>query len=134
MKEFINSVIAKIKQSSTPVWSYIKIPLYILIALVVLYGIVYLAAGREKPTHNNKVLLQKIDSLQRVASQLQQTQATVLNNDVILRKSISKLQSQIDSIRGVKYIINNYYGARSSAVRSLQGKQVDSFFKQRYTY
>lgn len=115
-------------------WSYIKKPLYVILALAVLYGVVYLAAGRERPTHSDELLLRKIDSLQKAATQLQQTQTAVLSNNVVLHKNIDKLQSQIDSIRGVKSVINNYYGARGSAVRTLQGKQIDSFFKQRYGY
>lgn len=134
MKEIFNSIFLMIKGSTNSTWSYIKIPLYIIIALAVLYGVVYLAAGRERPNHSDELLLQKIDSLQKVALQLQQTQTVALGNDVVLYKNIDRLQSQIDSIRGVRSIINNYYGAKSNAVKTLQGKQLDSFFRQRYGY
>lgn len=135
LKQLLNSIALMIKGSvDRSAWSVIKKPLYILIGLAAIYGTVYLAAGKERPSHSDSLLLQKIDSLQKAAAMLQQAQTVALGNDIVLYKNIDRLQSQIDSIRGVKSIINNYYGARSSAVRTLQGKQLDSFFRQRYGY
>jgi hypothetical protein len=134
MKDIINTILLMTKGSTGSAWSYIKVPLYIIITLAVLYGVVYLAAGRERPDHSDELLLQKIDSLQKAAQQLQQIQTVALGNDVVLYKNIDRLQTQIDSVRGVKSIINNYYGAKSNAVKTLQGKQLDSFFRQRYGY
>lgn len=135
MKDIYNSIVSILKgDSNNSIWSYIRIPLYIIIALAVLYGVVYLAAGREKPAHDDELLIKKLDSLQTVALQLRQAQIATLGNDITLYKTITKLQSQVDSIRGVKFVVNNYYGAKSNVVKTLQGKQLDSFYRDRYGY
>ena len=52
MKDIYNSIVSMLGgNSNKSTWSYLRIPLYIVIALAVLYGIVYLAAGKEKPAH-----------------------------------------------------------------------------------
>ena len=135
LRDILNSIVLMIKGSNSgSAWSYIKTPLYIIIAIAVLYGTVYLAASKERPNHSDTLLLQKIDSLQKAAGMMQQAQTVALGNDLVLYKNIDRLQSQIDSIRGVKSIINNYYSAKSNTVKTLQGKQLDSFFRQRYGY
>ena len=131
LKELYDSIKSNVSSS---VWSKIKTPLYIIIGLLLIYGTVYLAAGREKPAHDNTALLQRIDSLQKIAITLQQDQLASLKNDVVFNNNITRLQRQIDSLRGMRYIIHTYYEKKSATIRGLEGKQIDSFFKQRYGY
>lgn len=134
VQELLKTLMLVLQNSMTKsAWSKIKTPIYLVAGLAAIYGIVYLAAGKPK-AYDDTLLLQKIDSLQKIAVGLQKEQQVVLKNDVVIYKNLTKLQSQVDSIRGARSAANNYHNAVNNKIRTLEGRQVDSFFKQRYNY
>ena len=106
---------------------------YIILGLIALYFVVRLATRKEK-FQENKELINKIDSLQKISIQLKEEQQKIAEQDSIFNESISDIDDKINNVHGEKVIIKEYYGSQSKSVKKYTPTQVDSFFKARYNY
>lgn len=106
---------------------------YVILGLIALYFIVRLATCKEK-FQENKELINKIDSLQKISTQLKEEQQKITERDSIFNKSISDIDDKINDVQGEKVIIREYYNNQTQTVKKYKPSQVDSFFKSRYNY
>jgi hypothetical protein len=110
---------------------YLKIALYVLIGLVVMYGMIYIFTPKpQMPTDYKNA----IDSLKadNVALRNKQKQADSAISSY--QKQISNLDNAISNIKVKETIIKEYYHEVSGKVGKYTPTQVDSFFKARYNY
>jgi len=107
--------------------------IYTILGLVALYYTVRLATCKEK-FQENKEVLNRIDSLQKVTIQLKEEQQKITARDSSFNESINKIDTKIDSVQVKKTVIENHYHNQSKAIPRYTPTQVDSFFKKRYNY
>lgn len=108
-------------------------PVYILCGLLLLY----IAIQISTPTPillEDKRLLQKLDSLQQQAKLLEKQQDILLLKDSLFRANLDSVKVRLDSLKGVRSVVQNFYGSQINSAASYDAKQVDSFFKTRYNY
>lgn len=106
---------------------------YVILGLIALYFIVRLATRKEK-FQENKELINKIDSLQKISTQLKEEQQKITERDSVFTESISNIDDKINDVQGEKVIIREYYNNQTQTVKKYKPSQVDSFFKARYNY
>jgi hypothetical protein len=113
--------------------SKLRLVLYVIIGLVALYYTVRLATRKEK-FQENKELLNRIDSLQKVTIQLKEEQKKITARDSSFNESINKIDAKIGDVQAKKTVIENHYHNQSKVIPRYTPTQLDSFFKKRYNY
>lgn len=111
----------------------IKKIIYVILGLILLYFVVRLATRKEK-FQENKELINKIDSLQKISTQLKEEQQKITERDSVFNESIINIDDKISNVQGEKVIIREYYNNQTQSVKKYKPSQVDSFFKERYNY
>jgi hypothetical protein len=110
---------------------YVKIALYVLIGLVVMYGMIYIFTPKpQMPTDYKNA----IDSLAKDNAALRDKQKQVDSTIASYQKQIFDLDYAIGNIKAKEVIIKEYYHEVSGKVDKFTPTQVDSFFKSRYNY
>ena len=107
--------------------------LLILITILTIGNIVYLLVGNRAPAPNQE-LVNKIDSLQKVAIKLEQDAQNILDRGMELNNTLFDLQMEVDSLHGMRYVVRKYIHTKIEATKDYEAKQVDSFLKDRYNY
>jgi hypothetical protein len=111
--------------------SNIKNIIYIVIGLILLYGIVWLVTRESKTPIEIKASL---DSLTAANKKLIESQQYMNNAISSYELKLNILDSQIANIENKTVIINRYYNNIGQQVDKYTPTQIDSFFKQRYNY
>lgn len=111
----------------------LKTLLLIVIGLLTIGSTVYMLVGKTSP-RTDTVLIQKLDSLHAVTIKLQEDAQKILDREVELNNSLDKLQTEVDSLHGMRFIVRKYIHVKAEAARGYEAKQVDSFLKDRYNY
>lgn len=110
---------------------YVKIALYILVGLVVMYGMIYIFTPKPQiPTEYKNAL----DSLAKENAALRDKQKQVDSAISSYQSQIFDLDYAIGNIKTKETVIKEYYHEVSNKVGEYTPTQVDSFFKARYNY
>lgn len=105
--------------------------IYAVVGVVALYFIIQLATCNPKMPKELKVA---IDSLTAVNKKLMESQQHMDSAISKYNTEITKVDSQINHIKGKTIIVNKYYNDLGQQVDHYVPTQVDSFFKSRYNY
>ena len=108
-----------------------KIILYVIIALFVLYGIIWIATRKPQLPAD---LQATIDSLTNANKELEIRQKQIDSTIHVYEAEVKQVDHQIDNIKEKTTIIKEYYHDVSQQVEHYDATQVDSFFKARYNY
>ena len=110
---------------------YLKPLLYVMVSLIVLYGVIYLFTKKD---HIPADLQATIDSLTQANADLAEHQKQIDSTIKVYESEVKQVDNQIDNIKEKTTIIREYYHEQSQAASSYTPTQVDSFFKNRYGY
>lgn len=110
-----------------------KLLITITVILLTISSTVYLLVGNRVPTANAE-LVSKIDSLQATVNKLEQDAQSLLDRGMELNNTLDDLQTEVDSLHGMRFIVRKYIHTKIEATKSYEAKQVDSFLKDRYNY
>jgi hypothetical protein len=111
--------------------SNIKNIIYIVIGLILLYGIVWLVTREPKTPIEIKASLDSLTAANKKLIESQQHMNNAINSYEL---KLTILDSQIANIENKTVIINRYYNNIGQQVDKYTPTQIDSFFKQRYNY
>lgn len=127
----MNQLTSTVKTKFNFVKPYLKILLYVLIGLVVMYGMIYIFTPKPQMPPNYK---NAIDSLTRDNAVLRVKQKQIDSTIASYQRQVLDLDRAINNIKVKETIIKEYYHEVSGKVDKYTPTQVDSFFKARYLY
>jgi hypothetical protein len=104
---------------------------YVIVGLLLLYGIIWLATRKPQMPADLK---SSIDSLTLMNKKLIESQQHMNNAISNYELKLNILDSQIANIENKTVIINRYYNNIGQQVDKYTPTQIDSFFKKRYNY
>jgi hypothetical protein len=110
---------------------FFKYALYGVIALFVLYGLIFIITSKQSMPADIKAT---IDSLNNVNKQLIERQKQIDSTIAIYETEVKQVDFQIDNIKEKTTVIREYYHEVSQQTSQYTPTQVDSFFKSRYNY
>jgi hypothetical protein len=110
---------------------YKKQIIYIVIGLVLLYGVIWLATCEPKTPIEIKASLDSLTAANKKLLESQQYMNNAISNYEL---KLNTLDSQIANIENKTVIINRYYNNIGQQVDKYTPTQIDSFFKKRYNY
>jgi uncharacterized oligopeptide transporter (OPT) family protein len=110
---------------------YKKQIIYIVIGLVLLYGVIWLATRKSQMPIEIKASLDSLTAANKKLIESQQHMNNAINSYEL---KLTILDSQIANIENKTVIINRYYNNIGQQVDKYTPTQIDSFFKQRYNY
>jgi UDP-N-acetylenolpyruvoylglucosamine reductase len=113
--------------------SKIKYVLIVIFSIILLYYIINLTSCNPR-LKENKEILNKIDSLNKLSNQLKEKQQELDYRDSMFNNAIKDVDFRINNIGKEKIIIREYYNKEKNKIKSYNSIQVDSFFKSRYEY
>jgi chromosome segregation ATPase len=108
-----------------------KKALYVIGALVLLYGIIWISTRKPQMPTDIKAT---IDSLTNVNKQLIEQQKQIDSTIHAYETEVHKVDFEINNIKEKTTVIKEYYHEVSQQVDHYNATQVDSFFKARYNY
>ena len=108
-----------------------KTALYVLAALILLYGAIYIFTRKPQMPPELKAT---IDSLTNANKDLIEHQKQIDSTIAAYKDKVDLIDTQIDVIKNKTTIINKYYTNLNQKVDQFTTTQVDSFFKARYKY
>jgi len=110
---------------------YKKAALYVLIGLIVIYGMIYIFTPKpQMPTEYKNTL----DSLAKENATLRDKQKQADSAISSYQSQIFDLDYAIGNVKEKETVIKEYYHEVSDKVNNYTPTQVDSFFKARYNY
>jgi prefoldin subunit 5 len=104
---------------------------YIVIGLVLLYGIIWLATRKPQIPIDLKA---SIDSLTVANKKLMKLQEHMDSAITAYKSKVEQIDNHISHIKNQTTVVNKYYNDLGQQVDQYQPTQIDSFFKQRYNY
>ena len=110
---------------------YKKYILYVVIGLVLLYGVIWLSTRQPQMPKEYK---DAIDALTKANKELVERQKQIDSTIKVYETEVKQVDHQIDNIKEKTTIIKEYYHEQSVAASNYTPTQVDSFFKSRYNY
>ena len=129
---------AKVKKVEQEITTFVnknkgkaKIGLYIIGGLIILFGIIWLTTRQPKIPADIKAT---IDSLTNINKQLIEHQKQIDSIIHVYEAEVKQVDNQIDHIKEKTTIIREYYHEQSQAASYYTPTQVDSFFRNRYSY
>ena len=108
-----------------------KIVLYVIGALVLLYGVIWITTRKPQMPADIKAI---IDSLTNANKQLIEHQKQIDSTINVYETEVNKVDLEINSIKEKTTIVREYYHEVSEQATHYTPTQVDSFFKNRYNY
>jgi hypothetical protein len=104
---------------------------YIIVGLVLLYGVIWLATRKpQMPTDYRAA----IDSLTKANTLLIEKQNQLDSTIRVYENKINIIDSKINNIKVKETIIKEYHHEIIQQVSHYNATQIDSFFKKRYNY
>ena len=125
--------IEKISQNKLPFWTKFKTPVYILCGLLLVYITIQVSTPKTI-LYENKDLLNKVDSLEKIALRLEKEQLQEQNRDSIYLQKLSNITIEIGVVRRMSIEIERHYKEELTKARKFTPTEVDSFFKKRYGF
>jgi len=108
-----------------------KIILYVIVALFLLYGIIWIATRKPQMPAD---LQATIDSLNNANKQLIEYQKQIDSTIHVYETEVKQVDYAIDHIKEKTTVVKEYYHNISQQVEHYDATQVDLFFKTRYNY
>ena len=108
-----------------------KTILYIIIAGLVVYGMIYFLTPKSVIPTEYKA---KIDSLTAANKILEAKQKQADSTIAVYNDKVAKVDERIDNIKKETTIIREYYHETITVVKNYTATEVDSFLKTRYKY
>lgn len=103
----------------------------IILAIVLLYGIVYLATPKPQMSELDKYKLEQLDQNIQKLQKLQQS----LNDSLkVYQKKIDQIDERIGNIKVERKEVNNFYTQKREEIKNADKKQVDSLLRARYNF
>ena len=110
---------------------YKKQIIYIVVGLVLLYGVIWLATRKpQMPTDYRAA----IDSLTKANTLLIKKQNQLDSTICVYENKINIIDFKINNIKVKEIIIKEYHHEIIQQVSHYNAAQIDSFFKKRYNY
>ncbi len=103
----------------------------IILAIVLLYGIVYLATPKPQMSELDKYKLEQLDQNIQKLQKLQQSLNDSLN---VYQKKIDQIDDRIGNIKVERKEVNNFYTQKREEIKNADKKQVDSLLRARYNF
>ncbi len=103
----------------------------IILAIVLLYGIVYLATPKPQMSELDKYKLEQLDQNIQKLQKLQQSLNDSLN---VYQKKIDQIDERIGNIKVERKEVNNFYTQKREEIKNADKKQVDSLLRARYNF
>jgi uncharacterized membrane protein len=126
-KQIKNQVVSLAKKSK----KYIKPTLYVIGALILLYGLIYLFTKKD---HIPADLQATIDSLTNENKKLVEKQHQIDSTIKLYEAEVEQVDTKISDVKEKTTIIREYYHEQAQTADKYTPTQVDSFFKARYNY
>ena len=101
----------------------------VVVALFLLYWIVFVLTPKSRMTSEQKQLL---DSLNNKIDNLHKDNVKLENNIDFYNQKITEIDQNIDRVKNQKTIIKEYYHEKIIGVDKLSVAELDSFFTNRY--
>jgi len=103
----------------------------IILAIVSLYGIVYLATPKPQMSELDKYKLEQLDQNIQKLQKLQQS----LNDSISsYQQKICEIDDKIGKIKVERKEVNNFYTQKKEEIKNADKKQVDSLLRARYNF
>lgn len=112
---------------------FLKIALIVAGALLLLYLIINISTKKETIQDNSYIKAQ-IDSLAKVNDSLKRKQAKLDSVSYEYQIQIDNLDWKVQNVGEKKTVIREYYHDRVKEPATYNPHQLDSFFKNRYSY
>lgn len=110
---------------------YYKTIGYVILGVLFVYLLILICTPKPEIPQDLK---NKIDSLTKVNSVLQEKQKSIDSTISKYQEKVNEVDFQIDNIKEKTTIIREYYHEISKEVGTYNNQQIDSFFKKRYNY
>jgi peptidoglycan hydrolase CwlO-like protein len=103
----------------------------IILAVVLLYGIVYLATPKPQMSELDKYKLEQLDQNIQKLQKLQQS----LNDSISsYQQKICEIDDKIGKIKVERKEVNNFYTQKKEEIKNADKKQIDSLLRSRYNF
>jgi septal ring factor EnvC (AmiA/AmiB activator) len=103
----------------------------IILAVVLLYGIVYLATPKPQMSELDKYKLEQLDQNIQKLQKLQQS----LNDSISsYQQKICEIDDKIGKIKVERKEVNNFYTQKKEEIKNADKKQIDSLLRGRYNF
>lgn len=110
---------------------YWKHTVGVILAIGVLYGIVYLATPKPQMSELDKYKLEQLDQNIQKLQKLQQS----LNDSISsYQQKICEIDDKIGKIKVERKEVNNFYTQKKEEIKNADKKQIDSLLKSRYNF
>jgi septal ring factor EnvC (AmiA/AmiB activator) len=110
---------------------YWKYAVGVILAIGVLYGIVYLATPKPQMSELDKYKLEQLDQNIQKLQKLQQS----LNDSISsYQQKICEIDDKIGKIKVERKEVNNFYTQKKEEIKNADKKQVDSLLRSRYNF
>lgn len=110
-----------------------KTPVYTLYGFLLIYIAIQVSIPKVV-LHENKALLTKVDSLEKIAIRLEKEQSQEQNRDSLYYKKLDSINIRLELAKKASLEVRNYYREELTKARRFTPTQVDSFFKKRYGF
>ena len=103
----------------------------IVLAIVLLYGIVYMATPKPQMSELDKYKLEQLDQNIQKLQKLQQS----LNDSISsYQQKICEIDDKIGKIKVERKEVNNFYTQKKEEIKNADKKQIDSLLRSRYNF
>jgi septal ring factor EnvC (AmiA/AmiB activator) len=110
---------------------YWKHTVGVILAIGVLYGVVYLATPKPQMSELDKYKLEQLDQNIQKLQKLQQS----LNDSISsYQQKICEIDDKIGKIKVERKEVNNFYTQKKEEIKNADKKQVDSLLRSRYNF
>ena len=110
---------------------YWKHAVGVILAIGVLYGVIYLATPKPQMSELDKYKLEQLDQNIQKLQKLQQS----LNDSISsYQQKICEIDDKIGKIKVERKEVNNFYTQKKEEIKNADKKQVDSLLRSRYNF
>lgn len=103
----------------------------VILAIGVLYGVIYLATPKPQMSELDKYKLEQLDQNIQKLQKLQQS----LNDSISsYQQKICEIDDKIGKIKVERKEVNNFYTQKKEEIKNADKKQIDSLLRSRYNF
>jgi peptidoglycan hydrolase CwlO-like protein len=110
---------------------YWKHAVGVILAIGVLYGVIYLATPKPQMSELDKYKLEQLDQNIQKLQKLQQSLNDSINS---YQQKICEIDDKIGKIKVERKEVNNFYTQKKEEIKNADKKQVDSLLRSRYNF
>jgi septal ring factor EnvC (AmiA/AmiB activator) len=110
---------------------YWKQAVGVILAIGVLYGVIYLATPKPQMSELDKYKLEQLDQNIQKLQKLQQSLNDSINS---YQNKINEIDDKIGKIKVERKEVNNFYTQKKEEIKNADKKQIDSLLRGRYNF